>query len=185
MGIESDRMSVAERLPWARPEVIAAIEEHERRRKGLGIVEVQQRNRTVALYLLTVAHEVRRRWARSIPYEAYLKTPYWRELREVVLQQRRGRCESCGQRERLQVHHKCYERLGFENLSDLEVLCADCHAAVHGLPPRDSIAAILVEVFRGPKGRRYRGDWEVPAPDPRDRGAWRLPADAGWVERPW
>ena len=40
-------------------------------------------------------------------------------------------CEDCGAYERLQVHHKDYRGLGYEERSDLEVLCAQCHSRRH------------------------------------------------------
>ncbi len=45
------------------------------------------------------------------------------------------RCQACGGAERLEVHHLTYERLGYERLTDLMVLCHACHAEAHGQIP--------------------------------------------------
>lgn len=41
------------------------------------------------------------------------------------------RCERCTSKRELQVHHKCYDRLGREWDQDLEVLCDTCHGGHH------------------------------------------------------
>ena len=43
-----------------------------------------------------------------------------------------GRCVVCYAQGDLQVHHRTYERIGYERLSDLTTLCADCHGMFHG-----------------------------------------------------
>jgi 5-methylcytosine-specific restriction endonuclease McrA len=68
----------------------------------------------------------------AVPYADYLKTHHWRALRTKVLARWSGMCENCGSARAAHVHHKTYERLGRELLSDLTPLCADCHAAEHG-----------------------------------------------------
>ena len=71
---------------------------------------------------------------KKMSYEKFLNTPYWVEVRKVVLQRRGCRCASCGAQDRLEVHHKTYEHRGDEmrHLELLVVLCRDCHASVHG-----------------------------------------------------
>ena len=56
-------------------------------------------------------------------YSSYLQSDEWQRKRTRVLQQRGAKCEVCGIKHRLQVHHLTYERLGSELLSDLKVLC--------------------------------------------------------------
>lgn len=72
--------------------------------------------------------EARRRWYR----EVYLRSKHWQMLRSEVLS-RRFCCERCGVswERALDVHHRTYERLGGEALSDLEVLCRSCHDHAH------------------------------------------------------
>lgn len=64
-------------------------------------------------------------------YSKYLQTPHWQRLRERLKRSSRWECYSCGSTERLQVHHKTYDRLGHERLSDLVVLCEICHSKIH------------------------------------------------------
>lgn len=69
-----------------------------------------------------------------MPYRDFLKTGYWRQLRERVLSRDHRRCTSCGVGEPdavLNVHHKTYDRRGYERLTDLITLCRYCHHAWH------------------------------------------------------
>jgi 5-methylcytosine-specific restriction endonuclease McrA len=68
---------------------------------------------------------------RSSTYEVFLATNYWRNLRERAFEELGRSCRRCGQTEFLHVHHKTYERLGRERISDLEVLCRRCHQTKH------------------------------------------------------
>ena len=60
-------------------------------------------------------------------YLAYLNSPGWRFRRNAALRRVGFRCERCGSKRDLQVHHKTYDRLGNELDSDLEALCLLCH----------------------------------------------------------
>lgn len=60
-------------------------------------------------------------------YLAYLNSPNWRLRRNAALRRVGFRCERCGSKRDLQVHHKTYDRLGAELDSDLEALCLLCH----------------------------------------------------------
>lgn len=68
-----------------------------------------------------------RSWEIMDRYTEYLRSSTWRERRAVKLQQAKYRCQKCGEREGLEVHHKTYERLGNEANDDLIVLCKSCH----------------------------------------------------------
>jgi len=50
-----------------------------------------------------------------------------------VVSQRGGKCELCGKKKNLHVHHTTYENHGLEHihLNDLMVLCKICHAKFH------------------------------------------------------
>lgn len=68
-----------------------------------------------------------------MPYKEYLQTEEWKILRRLVIQRAQRRCEWCRRPDQeWNVHHLTYERRGYENLSDLVLLCRDCHAAEHG-----------------------------------------------------
>lgn len=68
----------------------------------------------------------------KVAYEAYLKSPTWAEKRQAKLAEAGYKCQDCRCDERLEVHHLTYERLGFERLTDLQVLCHWCHMLEHG-----------------------------------------------------
>lgn len=69
-------------------------------------------------------------WIRT-HYREYLLSEHWQKLRKKRLSNANRTCYACGSRERLDVHHRTYKRVGREHLSDLIILCRDCHEAVH------------------------------------------------------
>jgi hypothetical protein len=72
-----------------------------------------------------------------VDYREYLKSPWWQAVRRRALALADHRCQDCGWRQGLEVHHRTYERLGQERMADLRVLCRGCHADTHGFmgPP--------------------------------------------------
>lgn len=75
----------------------------------------------------------------SVDYHAYLRSPEWQVIRRLALE-RDGGCVVCYRADRLDVHHRTYERLGHELLSDVTVLCRDCHAKHHDKLPAAPVA---------------------------------------------
>lgn len=72
---------------------------------------------------------------RSAEYEAYLRSPTWRAKRQLALSAAGNRCQLCNAAERLDVHHRTYERFGGDELpGDLTVLCRPCHDHFHAKP---------------------------------------------------
>jgi hypothetical protein len=78
---------------------------------------------------------------REIPYDEYLRSDWWQEIRLHALDQAGWRCEyhewrrtgrRCGATEQLDVHHLTYARIGDEDLDELIVLCRRHHGYVHG-----------------------------------------------------
>jgi hypothetical protein len=68
----------------------------------------------------------------TVDYETYLKSSRWALVKRWMLDYSGGKCERCGSRKNLQIHHRTYERLGHELLpDDLQVLCGTCHKALH------------------------------------------------------
>lgn len=67
---------------------------------------------------------------RGLPYEEYLKSPYWDSVRNLVWKRAEGRCENhrCGGAG-ARIHHKSHEHRGEEHryLEDLRLLCEDCY----------------------------------------------------------
>lgn len=79
-----------------------------------------------AAYLAKIAH------LKQMPYDEYLKTTWWQILRADAMKRARGRCQTCNRNDiPLHVHHRTYEHRGEEPLSDLIVLCEDCHGKLH------------------------------------------------------
>jgi len=68
---------------------------------------------------------------KKMPYKKYLNTYHWQQLRKVKLDEVDHRCQVCYSPKSLQVHHRTYERLGNERLTDLTVLCKECHTLFH------------------------------------------------------
>jgi len=68
---------------------------------------------------------------RAMPYKEYLQTEHWQALRYDSLKRAGFQCELCASKGELHVHHKTYERHGYEYKKDLIVLCANCHAKFH------------------------------------------------------
>lgn len=82
-----------------------------------------------------IPEEVKR--LRAMPYADYLQTPHWKQIRAMALHQANYRCQLCNGKEKLQVHHRTYERLGCEWLEDLTVLCRGCHELFHQSRKKD------------------------------------------------
>jgi 5-methylcytosine-specific restriction endonuclease McrA len=64
-------------------------------------------------------------------YRQYRQTPEWRERADAAKARFGGRCALCNASDRLEAHHRTYERVGQELPDDLTALCADCHRAYH------------------------------------------------------
>ncbi len=64
-------------------------------------------------------------------YAKYIQSEQWQALRTVVLRRDKYTCQGCGKPHCLDVHHKTYNRLGDEELTDLETLCRRCHKDTH------------------------------------------------------
>ncbi len=62
-------------------------------------------------------------------YREYLLSEEWAEKRNAILL-RDGGCTICGISHELEVHHRTYERVGKELLTDLTTLCKPCHKTV-------------------------------------------------------
>jgi hypothetical protein len=68
----------------------------------------------------------------SMPYEDYLLTAHWKQLRAEALGRAEQRCQLCNSDVKpLHVHHRTYARRGHERLEDLTVLCSECHQLFH------------------------------------------------------
>jgi hypothetical protein len=67
----------------------------------------------------------------SETYIEYIASPAWQAKRVVALDAAGHRCQVCNTPDRLDVHHRTYERFGHEGPGDLTVLCRSCHETFH------------------------------------------------------
>jgi len=67
----------------------------------------------------------------ALPYQEYLQTPEWKEMRATALERAGRRCQLCKATDDLQVHHRDYADVPLESLADLTVLCDACHGIFH------------------------------------------------------
>jgi 5-methylcytosine-specific restriction endonuclease McrA len=65
-------------------------------------------------------------------YNFYLNSDAWRAKRKEAIAFYRNSCSECGSGSTLHVHHKTYVNFGHEPMSDLSLLCEDCHMILHG-----------------------------------------------------
>lgn len=70
-------------------------------------------------------------YLKSLPYDEYLRTEHWQEVRREALERAGGACQLCNSPHDLHVHHRTYERRGYEEPEDVIVLCKSCHALFH------------------------------------------------------
>lgn len=64
-------------------------------------------------------------------YKVYLQGEHWRLMRRLRREVDNDQCAICGSIDKLNVHHKTYERIGAEKLGDLITLCYECHGKYH------------------------------------------------------
>ena len=66
-------------------------------------------------------------------YEEHLQSDKWKAIRKAKAEEQHYTCERCGKviLHGFHIHHKTYQNLGNEPLSDLMFLCEDCHIEIH------------------------------------------------------
>lgn len=67
-------------------------------------------------------------------YQDYLQTRYWWTISEFTKTINNYRCEKCGKKKNLNVHHLNYKCIGYEHLdthNKLKCLCEKCHNEIH------------------------------------------------------
>jgi 5-methylcytosine-specific restriction endonuclease McrA len=70
-------------------------------------------------------------------YNAYLRSPAWKERRRICFENAGWKCNRCGTTKKLTAHHRTYARVGRERQKDLECLCEGCHSAHHDQEPKN------------------------------------------------
>lgn len=71
-------------------------------------------------------------------YKRFLRSEYWKHVRELCFELNGKICGVCRVTSRLQVHHTTYDHRGSEHrhMEDLVVLCESCHKEEHNIKPR-------------------------------------------------
>jgi hypothetical protein len=65
-------------------------------------------------------------------YHKYLASREWALLKNKVQKRCNGKCERCFVGEYEATHHLTYERIGHEDLEDLQGVCSVCHEFLSG-----------------------------------------------------
>lgn len=60
-------------------------------------------------------------------YYLYIRSRVWKARADAARKRAGYRCQVCGERRPLDVHHNTYERLGHEKPRDLIAVCRACH----------------------------------------------------------
>ena len=113
------------------------------RERDLGApVQQPATRRPVDLFADLPPRQIRTRWDRAEKrlfdlwyQQGYLRSSNWKLKKRRILQRAGHRCERCRAEEKLDVHHKTYERLRYELPEDLEALCRECHREAHANNP--------------------------------------------------
>jgi hypothetical protein len=75
-------------------------------------------------------------------YKDYLRSDHWQSFRKrffsesaickrLTIKFGRPVCQYCHSGRNLNIHHRTYKRLGGERLSDVVLVCQDCHKRIH------------------------------------------------------
>lgn len=64
-------------------------------------------------------------------YQEYLNDDWWKSFKGLVLRFWEHRCALCNSNKNIDVHHRTYERLHEEKISDCIALCRSCHKRHH------------------------------------------------------
>lgn len=121
---------------FTRDELLSSIEEDNYRQTFLlffdtamtaGADAAEEQDDQLLAFLLTCTNYV----LHNMPYTMFLKTRYWQNRRNTSLELAGHKCQLCNASQSLQVHHRTYERRGYEKDSDLIVLCKSCHQLFH------------------------------------------------------
>lgn len=96
--------------------------------------DVNTRTRIANISDTMVDTDMIRRHIQDMPYDDFLKTPYWIAISTHVRKKNNFTCEMCGATDvALHIHHPDYSFHGEElqNIGRLKCLCEDCHEKFH------------------------------------------------------
>jgi hypothetical protein len=95
----------------------------------------------------------------KIPYKQYLRSPHWIRLKRFIFKQRGHRCEQCGQRTSVELHHLTYENVTHERECDVILLCRQCHEDFHKnnkIPPMPVSISLMEAELAGKYGLKKK-----------------------------
>lgn len=74
-------------------------------------------------------------YIKSMPYNEFLQTCYWKAIAEKVRISSQFKCKICNSSKHLSVHHRTYEHHGLEldYMEDLVCICQECHSKFHDI----------------------------------------------------
>lgn len=64
-------------------------------------------------------------------YHRYIKSPQWKAKCARYWALNGKKCQACGSRKNLHVHHNTYDRFKREIMADLTGVCHECHRKIH------------------------------------------------------
>ena len=111
----------------------------DKNRKCEWCLKTEQERRAAHWKSMDIERQERIKFLRSIPYQEYLDSPEWKQTRSSALRRANFRCQMCGDKRPLQVHHNTYENRGCEQPSDVISICGDCHGKFHNKIPNPTI----------------------------------------------
>lgn len=103
-------------------------------------------------------HQLRQRKLSAYGYRSYtdyLRSAHWRATRTRYWISDQPKDCICGERDGLELHHMTYERVCEEELSDLTLLCSNCHAMIHVLERRGEIGLDFSGFVSEQRAKRY------------------------------
>ena len=102
-------------------------------------VRVVRSNPEVYYYNNPEEHWTEHEYYNKERLETYMWSEEWSRKKGLKFREVGYLCEKCGETRNLEVHHITYDRLGHENLKDLQVLCRICHEFMHDIRNRPNI----------------------------------------------
>ena len=78
----------------------------------------------------------------------HLQSVYWKALRKQRLALAKHKCELCGTKYNLHLHHITYRRLTIELITDVRILCKECHQLQHDHYGYDRVTVYLPLIRR-------------------------------------
>lgn len=93
-----------------------------------------------------------------IEYKKYIQSPKWRKVRKKFFESKLPKdCFVCFRDDQiLDLHHRTYARLGHERLTDLVLVCRDCHNEIHKYAKENPTVGLWVATSKVRKRHRKR-----------------------------